>query len=109
MNRNQRLHELHYEGLVTADVSCQTKVMEWHEDAVGADEGEPEMNLAQSFVHHAPVHLGEPEVSAGKDAKHRGHAHHHVEVSNHEIGGVQHDVERGLSQEESTDAAGDEH
>ena len=36
--------------------------------------------------------------------KMRGDPHDHVEVSDHEVSGVQHDVDRGLRQEEAADA-----
>src|SRR5579862_6206699 len=109
MQRNQWLQIVVNECLVAADISRETQVMERHEDRVGSNEAEPEMQLAQSFVHHAAEHLGEPEIGSGKNSKHGRYTHDHMEVANHEVSGMQHDVERGLRQEESTHAAGDEH
>ena len=96
-------------GLITAHIACHTQVVEWHEDAIRAHEAKPEMYFAQSLVHHSPGHLGEPEVGSGEDPENCRHRHHHVEVSHHEIGRVQHDVDRGLRQKKAADAAADEH
>ncbi len=74
--------------------------------AVSSDEAAPEVNLAQCFVHHAAVHFGEPEICSRKDAEHCRHAHHQVEVADDEVGGVQHDVDRGLRQKEAADSTG---
>ena len=65
--------------------------------AVDADEGEPEVHLAQRLVHHPAEHLGEPEVGAGEHAEDRRHAHDQVEVGDHEVGVVEVDVERRLA------------
>jgi hypothetical protein len=51
---------------IAANVADQSEIVEGHEDAIGADEGEPEVQLAQSFVHHAPGHFAEPEIGAGE-------------------------------------------
>src|ERR1039457_7726288 len=83
--------------------------MEGHKDAIGADEAEPEMKLAQSLVHHSSSHLGEPEVSTSEDAKHSGDAHHKVEMADHEVSRMEHDIDGGLSQEEAAHATADEH
>src|ERR1700686_3149405 len=83
--------------------------MEWHENGIGTDEAEPEVNLSQGFVHHAPKHLGEPEVGSSKNPEHCCDAHHQMEVSDHEVGRMQHDVSRGLCQEEAAHASADEH
>ena len=53
------------------------------------------MNVSQkcsrprALVHHAAGHLWEPEIGSGENAEDCGHAHHHVEVADHEVGGVQ--------------------
>src|SRR5207302_399355 len=83
--------------------------MEWHEDAVGAHESEPEMHLSKSFIHHRSKHLREPEISSRKDSEDRRNRHYQVEMAHDEIGGMQHDVERRLCQEKSTHPAADEH
>src|SRR5271166_6289123 len=62
MQRNERLQEIVGEGGVAAYVSSPPQIVEGHEDAVSSHEGEPEMIFADGFIHHAPEHLGEPEV-----------------------------------------------
>src|ERR1700675_647442 len=109
MHRDQRLQVVKYECRVAADSPSYSQIMERHENAICPHEAEPEMNLAQSFVHHASAHLGKPEISSRENPEHGGDAHHHVEMSHHEIGRVKHDVDRGLSQEEPTDTAAHEH
>src|ERR1700704_3153658 len=83
--------------------------MEWHKDAIRAHEAEPEMNSAQRFVHHSPGHLGEPEVSRREDTEHGRDTHDHVEVADHEVSRMEHDIDPGLSQETATYAAADKH
>src|SRR5581483_8680232 len=107
--RDQRLHEVVNERLIAAHIAGQAQIVERHEDAVGADEAEPEVDLAQGVVHHPAGHLGEPEVSSGEDAEDGCYRHDQVEVTNHEIGRVQQNVERWLCQKESADATGDKH
>src|ERR1700739_358424 len=82
--------------------------MHGHENAVHAEEGEPEMPFAESFVHHPAEHFGEPEVSPGEDPEERGHGHNEMEMGNNEVGGVQIGVERRLRQIEPADTAADE-
>ena len=67
------------------------------------------MQFAEGLVHHVAGHLREPEVGAGEDAENGGHTHHHVEVSDDEVGGMEIDVDRWLREEEAADAAADEH
>src|ERR1700724_3827556 len=91
VHRNKRLHVIRCERLVTTDIAGQSDVMERHEDGVRAYKCQPEMDLADSLVHHASEHLREPEIGPGKDPEHRGHPHHHVEVPDHEISSMQQD------------------
>ena len=86
----------------------QAQEVHGHEDAVDADEGEPEVDLAERLVQHPAEHLREPEVRGREDAEDRRHAHDQVEVRDHEVRVVQVQVERGLRQEEARQAAGDE-
>src|ERR1700719_3818203 len=109
MHRNQRDQIIVGEGLITAHVAGDAEIVERHEDAVGADEAHHEVNLAKGLVHHAAGHFGKPEVGSGEDAEHGGDSHYEVEVADHEVSGVQHDVNRGLGEEESADAAADKH
>src|ERR1700748_1585210 len=67
MKRHKGGHKVVYEGSVRAHVADETQIMEGHEDAVGAHEGEPEMYGSEGFVHHAPSHFWKPKISAGED------------------------------------------
>ena len=51
-----------------------------------------------SFIMSAR-HFGEPEVSSGENAEHGSDRHYQMEVADHEVRGVQHDVDRRLGQE----------
>ena len=103
------MHVVRRECLVAAHISRHAQVVEWHENRIGTDEAEPEVNPAQGFVHHAAKHLREPEVGSGKNPEHRRHTHDHVEVPHHKVSRVQHDVGRRLRQEEAAHPSGDEH
>src|SRR5882724_6472300 len=107
--RDKRLEIFIDERLVAAYVRCDSQIMKWHEDAIRAHEAQPEVDLAQAFVHHPAGHLREPEISSGEDAEDCRYCHDHVEVAHNEVGGVQHDVNRRLCQEKSTDTAADKH
>src|SRR5208337_2475456 len=109
MHRDQRLQEVIHERRVAAHIPSHAQVMEGHKDAIRAHEAEPEVNLPQSLVHHSPGHLGKPEISSTEDAEHRGNPHDQVEMSYHEVSGMEHDIDRGLSQEEAADAPTNEH
>ena len=78
------------------------------EDRIDADERRPEMYVAELLIHHAPEHLGKPEIDAREHAEDGGHAHHQMEVSEHEVGVVHREIERRLTEHKSGDAARDE-
>ena len=78
---------------VAARLTRHARIVHGHEDAVGADEGEPEMPPRQTLVHHAAEHFGEPVVGGGKNPEDGGHAHDQVEVAGHEIGVVQRNIQ----------------
>jgi len=84
--------------------------MERHENAVGTNEGEPEMKLPQGLVHHAAGHLSKPEVRASKDAENGSHAHDHVRKwpTTKYVACTTMSME-GLRQEKAANAAADEH
>src|SRR6202140_2784477 len=67
------------------------------------------MNLAKCLIHHSSGHLGEPKVSSSEDAEHRRSAHYQVEMADHEVSRMQHDIDGRLSQKEAADAATDKH
>ena len=93
---------------VAARVAGQSQVMHGHEDGVHADEGEPEVDLADAFIQEAPEHFGEPEIESGKHAEDRGNAHDQVEMGHHEVCVMQIQVQRRLRQEQAGEAAAHE-
>ena len=93
---------------IAADVAGEAQIVHRHEDAVDADEGEPEMQFAERLVHHAADHLRAPEIRAGEDAEDGGDGHDEVEMGDDEVGGVQVGVNGRLREEEAADAAADE-
>src|ERR1019366_10453425 len=109
MHRHQRPHEVIDESLVAAYISRHTKIVKRHEDAIRSHKSEPEMDLAQGFVHHPACDLGEPEVSSGKNSEQGGDGHHQMEVADYEVGRVQHELDRRLGKEEPADTAANEH
>ena len=56
------------------------------EDQSDENHGTPEMEFAQSLVHLAPEHLGEPEIDSGKGPKECSCGHGVVEMPNYEHG-----------------------
>src|SRR5690606_9468629 len=76
--------------------------------AVGGDQGDPEMDVAQFRVHHAAVHAREPVVDAGHHGEDGAYAHHHVEVCHHEVGIVYLDVQCAVGHDDAGEAASDE-
>src|SRR6202011_2551624 len=108
MHGDQPLQKVIGERRVAADISGYSQVVKWHKDAVRAHEAQPEMNFPQSLVHHPPDHLGEPEVRSSEYAKHGRDTHHHVEMADDEVRRMEHDIDRGLRQEEAAHTAADE-
>src|SRR5437764_10997618 len=78
------------------------------EDRVNTEEGEIEVDLAESLVQHATEHFREPIERAGEHAENGCHSHDHVEVPDHEISIMKIEVERGLAEEDAADSAADE-
>ena len=78
------------------------------ERAVGGEEGDPEMELAESLVHEPAGHQGEPIVDAGEDGEGSGHGHDEMKMRDDEVGVVQIGVEHGLSEDGAGEASGDE-
>src|ERR1700674_3255555 len=107
VHSENRLEVVIHELRIGTDVAHDPEVMEGHKDTIGADETQPEMDLAPGFVHHPSRHLGEPEIGSGEDPEDGRHGHYQVEVAHHEVGRVEHDVDRGLSQEKAAYAAAD--
>ena len=72
---------------------------------VEADEGQPEVQLAQPLVHHPAAHLREPEVDAAIGGEHDGAEHDVVEVGDHEVGVGDLPVQRRAGQQHTGQAA----
>src|SRR5437773_5677216 len=53
--------------------------------AIGADEGEPEMNLSECRIHEPAEHFGKPEVDARKCSEQGSDRHNEMEMGNDEI------------------------
>src|SRR5437764_14048621 len=83
--------------------------MEWHEYAIRADERSPEVNSRQRIIHHSAKHVWRPKIRSCEHSEDGSHAHHHVEMTDHEISAMQIDVNGWLRQEKSAHAAGHEH
>ena len=87
--------------IITAGNAGQAHVMHREKHPVGRNQGYPEVQIAQFFVHHAAKHFGEPVVNARKGAEHRGYAHNNVEVGYHKIGVVQIHVQGAVGQNDA--------
>ena len=59
------------------------------------------MELAHRLVQHAPGHLRVPVVDRAEDHQDRRHAHHHVEVGDHEHGVRQRYVDDHIAEEQA--------
>ncbi|SHP15662.1 Uncharacterised protein [Mycobacteroides abscessus subsp. abscessus] len=64
-----------------------------------ADEGQPEVELAQALIEQTARHLWEPEVDAGVGREHDGAEEHVVEVRDHEVRVGDVEVDRGHGQQ----------
>src|SRR3989442_15030279 len=103
----QRLEELILGKLsVPAGHAGNTHRVHRNEDAINADEGNPEMELAETLVHETAKHLGEPEVDGRKHPKDRSYSHHQMKMSGHEVSIVHREIERRLAQHQARNSAG---
>ena len=75
------------------------------EQHVGADEGQPEVQLAERLVVHVAGHLREPVVPAGEDGEHGAERQHVVEVRDDVVGVVQRAVDAGVGEHHAGHAA----
>lgn len=66
------------EVVIAARHAEDAKVVHGEEDGMGADEGDPEMQLAQHIVQHAASDLRIPVIDAAENNQQRRHAHHHM-------------------------------
>ena len=73
-------------------LSSHTQDEERQEDEVEGNDGSPEVNLPERFVHHSSGRLREPEIHARKQAEQSSRRHHVVEVRDHVVTVMQHQV-----------------
>src|SRR5258706_758285 len=106
---NQRHKIIIGESGIAANIPYETHIMHGHKDAIHTDESQPEVPLAQRFVHHSTEHFREPEIGAGKNSKHGCKRHYEMEVGHDKIGGVQVCIKRRLREKEAAETAGDKH
>src|SRR5258705_5228609 len=66
--------------------SLQTEVMHGKEDQIGAEERNPEMELAERVVEHPSRYLGVPMIDLAQYDYDGLNAHHHMEMSDDEHG-----------------------
>src|SRR5438132_1346562 len=78
--------------------------MKRHENAVRADEREPEMKLTESFIHHPAGHFGEPEICARQNAEDVASPNHVAEEPDGD-----HRVDDDFRAEQRLAHAGDQH
>src|SRR5262249_40244720 len=52
----------------------------WEKYAIRTNEGEPEMNFSQRWIHESAKHLREPVIEAAKCSEQRGNGHHEMEM-----------------------------
>ena len=68
---------------------------------MNADEGDPEMDLAQRLVHHFAEHLGEPVDDGAEDSEQAPAEQHVMDVGDDEIGVVDEHIHRRGGHEDS--------
>src|SRR5947207_7851458 len=104
----QRLEELVFSKLcIPAGHPGNSHRMHRNEDAINADEGDPEMELAESFVEEAAKHLGKPEVNGRKHPEDRSDTHHQMKMSSHEVSIVHWEIQGCLAQHQPCYSPGD--
>ena len=91
--------------VVAARHAEQSEVVHREEDRVGADEGDPEVQLAHAVVEHAAGDLRVPVIDAAENDQDRRYAHHHVEVGDDEHGVGQRNVDDDVAEEQAGQAA----
>ncbi len=77
-------------------------------DRVGAEERDPEVELAHRVIQHPPGDFRIPMVDRTEDDQDRRHRHHHVEVGDDEHRAGKRDVHGHVAQEQAGQATVDE-
>src|SRR5207237_7856968 len=69
----------------------------WKEDAIDANECQPEVKSPKRFIHKASEHFWKPEIEPTKCCKQRSNSHYKVEVRHDEVSVLKLDICRGGS------------
>ena len=93
---------------VVAGFAGEAGEVHGEEGGVGAEEGDPEVQLAEGFGEGAVEEQREPVVGGAEEAEDAGHGHDEVEVGDDEEGVVEVLVEDGLGEDGAGEASGDE-
>jgi len=113
---NENVHHLlrlkkHVLGRIinTTHLTADSNNVHWEENAIGADEREPEMNLSECGVHETAEHLWEPEVQTGKCCEQRSDGHDEVEMCNDEVRILELDIRSRCSQKDTAQSTAHKH
>ena len=87
--------------------SSQSHKVHWEKDAEQRNKGQPEMDVAQSRIHHTAKHLWEPLVHPSKESKGGGTSHYQVEVSCNKVGIMKWDIQGSVSEVDTGDSSND--
>src|SRR5262249_35371649 len=94
---------------ITPGITCYARKMHWKEEAVHSGECQEKVNFSECFVQHPPKHERKPVESGGKEGEYRRDSHDEMKVGDYEVRVVEIQIENRLSEEDATEAAGDEH
>src|SRR5581483_3032213 len=89
--------------------AAEADQMHGTENQIEKNERQPEMNLAQGFVHQPAEHLGEPEIESGEAAEENVADQRVVKMRDHEVGVVNVDVHGSRAIEDAGQAAKNKH
>ncbi len=78
----------------------QPDIVHGEEDQIGADEGDPEMELAHRLVEHPPGDFRVPVIDRTEHHHDRRHAHDHVEMRDDEHGVGQRHVDDHIAEKQ---------
>src|SRR5690606_5090939 len=93
------------EAIVPSRESCDADVMHGEEHQVNTHKRQPEVNVAQSIVHHSTEHLREPVIDSGNHTEEGRRSHYQVEVCHNKVGIVDLDIDGGVTHKDPRQAA----
>ncbi len=88
-----------FDAVITTRYPGHACVVHWPENGISPENGTPEVNFTQRFVHVAAEHFREPVVNPCKHAEERRNTHYNVKVRYHEIGIVHLYIDGRVAQE----------